>query len=64
MGKKPSSFADKMKKEKKVVYCKKCGGAIQPLVYVKSEWSDHTNSWKFKERAIGVCKCNQKEIYG
>jgi hypothetical protein len=64
MGKKPMTFADKLKKEKQVIHCKKCGGAIQPIFHVKPEWSESSGSWKFKQRMVKVCKCNQKEIYG
>ncbi len=64
MGKKQMTFADKLKKEKEVIYCKKCGGGILPTFHVKSEWSQATRSWKFRQRVVKVCKCNQKEIYG
>jgi hypothetical protein len=64
MAKKQRTFADKLKKEKEVAYCKKCGGAIQPVLHVKSEWSENTNAWKFRQKIVKVCKCNQKEVYG
>jgi hypothetical protein len=61
---KQRTFADKLKKEKIVIHCKKCGGAIQSIFHVKSEWSESTSSWKFRQKMVKVCKCNQKEIYG
>jgi hypothetical protein len=62
MARKMTTFADKVKKERHVVYCSKCGGAIQPILHVISERSP-SGSWKFREKRVGVCKCNQGEIY-
>lgn len=62
MPRKLTSFADKVRKEKHVVYCPKCGGAIQPIHLVTSVRSE-SGSWRFRERNVGVCKCNQAEIY-
>ena len=64
MARKQRTFADKLRREKQVVHCPKCGGAVQPIFHVKSEWSERTNSWKFKQKLVKVCKCNQKEVYG
>ncbi len=63
MPRKVTTFADKVKKEKHVVYCPKCNGAIQSILYVTSEKSP-SGSWRFREKHVGVCKCNQAEIYG
>jgi hypothetical protein len=62
MPRKQTTFADKMKKEKEVFYCSKCGGAKQSILYVESVKSD-AGSWKFREKQVDVCKCNQAEIY-
>jgi ribosomal protein L34E len=62
MPRKLTTFADKVRKEKHVVYCPKCGGAIQPILYVTPVRSP-SGSWRFRERNMGVCKCNQAEIY-
>jgi hypothetical protein len=62
MPRKMTTFADKVRKEKHVVYCPKCGGAIQPILYVTPVRSP-SGSWRFRERNVGVCKCNQAEIY-
>ena len=61
MARKITSFADKVKKERHVVYCPKCEGAIQPILCVTSERSK-SGSWKFRQRRVGVCKCNQDEV--
>lgn len=62
MPRKQMTFAEKVKKEKHVVHCPICGGAKQSILYVESVKSD-TGSWKFRERYVNVCKCNQAEIY-
>lgn len=62
MARKITTFADKVKKERHVVHCPKCGGAIQPVLHVTSEKSP-SGSWRFRERHVKVCKCNQAEIY-
>jgi len=62
MPRKQRTFADKVKKEKQVVYCTKCGGAKQSILYVESI-KNETGTWKFRGRHVNVCKCNQAEIY-
>ncbi len=62
MPRKITTFADKVKREKHVVHCPKCGGAIEPILYVTSIKSS-SGSWKFRQRHVQVCKCNHDEIY-
>lgn len=62
MPRKQTTFADKVKKERHVVYCSECGGAKQSIQYVESVKTD-TGSWKFREKQVNVCKCNHDEIY-
>jgi hypothetical protein len=62
MPRKVTTFADKVKKEAQVIYCPKCGGVVEHLVVVDSVRSS-TGSWKFRQRNVGVCKCNHDEIY-
>jgi ribosomal protein L34E len=62
MPRKLTTFADKVRKEKHVVYCPKCGSPIQPILYVTSVRTD-SGSFRFRERNVGVCKCNHAEIY-
>ena len=66
MAKKERSFAAKVAKSTAVKgeICPVCGGAIQPVVYIKSERSPLTGNWRFKKNMVKVCKCNHKEIYG
>jgi hypothetical protein len=62
MPRKITTFADKVKKEKHVVHCSKCGGAIDWVLCVTSEKSS-SGSWKFRQKHVGVCKCNHDEVY-
>ena len=59
---KVKSFADKVAKStmdfKK--HCPKCGEAINTIHLVKSEKTD--NSWRYKQKYVGVCKCNAAEV--
>jgi hypothetical protein len=63
MPRKITTFADKVKKEAHVDICPKCNNPIQYLLTVNAVKSD-SGSWKFKQKHVGVCKCNQKEFYG
>ena len=60
---KQMSFEQKAKKEKKQVVCPVCHGPVQYIRLVKTVKSQTKGSWKFSDRNVGVCKCNQAEIY-
>jgi hypothetical protein len=62
---KQQSFADKAAKAAamKGSKCPKCGDIFQPLLVVSSERSKSSSSWKFNERRVQVCKCNEKQVY-
>lgn len=62
---KQQSFADKAAKAAamKGSKCPKCGEIFQPLLVVSSERSKSASSWKFNERRVQVCKCNEKQVY-
>ncbi|MGB8658244.1 MAG: hypothetical protein WCE90_10745 [Candidatus Zixiibacteriota bacterium] len=62
MPRKLTTFAEKVKRERHVNYCPKCGGALEALLYVDCVKSD-SGFWKFKERHVHVCKCNHDEFY-
>jgi len=64
MAKKEKSFAAKVKKVKDVKICPVCEKPVTSLLLVKSVKSETTGAWKFKEKNIGVCKCNETEIWG
>ena len=62
---KQQSFADKATKaaQMKGAKCPVCGTIFQPILMVSSERSRTGASWKFNERRVQVCKCNEKQIY-
>jgi hypothetical protein len=62
MPRKITTFADKVAREKHVVNCPKCGGVVEPLLYVDCIQTD-SGFYKFRERHVKVCKCNHAEYY-
>lgn len=62
---KQQTFADKAAKAAlmKGSKCPTCGEIFQPILMVTSEKSSVTGSWKFNERRVQVCKCNEKKVY-
>ncbi len=62
---KQQSFADKAIKaaSMKGTKCPVCGTVYQPILLVSSERSTVGSSWKFNERRVQVCKCNEKQVY-
>jgi len=65
MGRKDRTFAAKLGKDKTKSgrKCSTCGELLNMVYMIDSQQSTN-NTWKFKEKMVGVCKCNQKEIYG
>ncbi len=63
---KAMSFAEKAAKAagKKGHTCPQCGQPVTTVKLVYSEKSPVKNSWKYNQRFVAVCKCNEKEIYG
>ncbi len=63
---KQQTFADKATKAAamKGSKCPVCGSIYQPVLSVSSEFSKQSGTWKFNERRVQVCKCNEKAIYG
>jgi uncharacterized OB-fold protein len=62
---KQQSFADKATKAAMMrgSKCPVCGSIYQPILMVSSQRSKVGPSWKFLERRVQVCKCNEKQIY-
>lgn len=62
---KQQTFADKAAKAAamKGAKCPVCGEIFQPLLTVSSELSKVSGTWKFNERRVNVCKCNEKAVY-
>ncbi len=63
---KGTSFAEKAAKAagKRGHTCPECGQPLQTVKLVYSERSPIKDSWKFNQRFVSVCKCNEKEVYG
>jgi hypothetical protein len=62
---KQTDFAKKAAKsgETKGVKCPKCGGVKTPTLYVNAVRTSG-GSFRFNRQHVGVCKCNEKEIFG
>jgi hypothetical protein len=60
---KQMTFEQKAKKEKRVQTCPVCHGPIQHIRLVKPVRNEAKGSWKFADTNVGVCKCNQAEVY-
>jgi len=61
---KDKSFAAKMEKGAKVDgKCPECGEVKSSALLVSSEKNEMKNSWKFKEKMVQICKCNENEVY-
>jgi uncharacterized OB-fold protein len=63
---KQQTFADKAAKAAamKGAKCHVCGEIYVPILTVSSERSKVSTGWKFNERRVNVCKCNEKVVYG
>jgi len=44
--------------------CKVCKEAIVSYQVVQTVKNAEKNSWRFKEKYVGVCKCNEKQVLG
>jgi uncharacterized C2H2 Zn-finger protein len=64
---KDRSFAAKVAKAaggKSGNRCPQCGEIFSTVQLVVSEKSAVSKSWKFNDRFVRVCKCNEAEVYG
>ena len=63
---KDQSFAAKVAKASSTGgnHCPECGELSVPVKMVVAEKSESKNSWKFNQKFVRVCKCNEAEIYG
>jgi len=63
---KVQSFADKVNKGTKdfSTHCQKCEESYTMIKLIKSEKSEKTNAYKFNQKMVAMCKCNEKEITG
>jgi hypothetical protein len=61
---KRQSFADKASKKAHVKLCPICNSAIDAVRLVDPAYSSDKKSWKFKDKIVEICKCNEKAILG
>lgn len=45
-------------------HCPECGELLTSVQLVTSEKSETKDSWKFNQKLVRVCKCNEAEVYG
>lgn len=60
---KKQSFADKASKRAHAASCPVCQEPIQFVKFMKAVKGDKS-AWKMRSQNIGVCKCNEAEVYG
>ena len=60
---KKQTFADKANKKVHSEICPVCKDAFEYIRHVQAVKTD-SGSWKYLSRNMGVCKCNQKAVYG
>ncbi len=60
---KKKTFFDKTMKKHGGSVCPVCDKDIQYIKHVKAFKADN-GAWKYRTVNVGVCKCNEKEIYG
>ena len=60
---KKQSFSDKSNKRAHTMSCPVCKESYQFIKLTKATKGDK-GAWKFKDQNIGVCKCNNAEVYG
>ncbi len=59
---KRQSFADKASKKTHATICPVCSAQVEYVRLVDPAYSTDKKSWKFKDKLIGICKCNEKEV--
>ena len=61
---KAKTFADKVSKASQdfTTHCPKCGESITSVKLITSEKSSKTGGWRFNQKQVKMCKCNEKEV--
>ena len=60
---KKQSFSDKANKKSHKVACPVCNTDKVFVRHVRA-LKGSSGDWKFRDLSVGVCKCNEKELYG
>ncbi len=63
---KAKTFSDKLAKSAHdyTNHCRTCEQSLVPIMLITSERSSKTGAWRFNQKYLGLCKCNEKEITG
>jgi hypothetical protein len=61
---KGKSFMDKLAKSTHDygTHCPECGEVLTTVKMVVSELSEETGAWKFNQKFVKKCKCNEEEL--
>lgn len=59
---KKQSFADKANKKNQSDLCPVCKNEISHIRVVQA--LKRNGNWRFSNGPVGVCKCNEAEVYG
>ena len=61
---KGKSFADKVAKQTLdfTLHCPECGESLSNVKMITSERSEDTGAYRFRQKLVKVCKCNEKEL--
>ncbi|MBD3385029.1 hypothetical protein GF407_08885 [candidate division KSB1 bacterium] len=43
--------------------CQQCGEAYTNVKVVQSVKKENSDHWRFKEKIVAMCKCNEQEYY-
>ena len=63
---KAKTFADKIAKSHLdyTKHCPECGESISSVMVVAAERSEKTGAYRFKDKFVKICKCNQSDFGG
>ena len=63
---KDRSFAAKVAKSQHLTqkHCQICGQELTSVKVIEAQKNPLKGSWRFKDKQLSVCKCNEKEIMG
>lgn len=59
---KKQSFADKASKKSLSEFCPVCKSELSHILVVQAK--KRNGNWRFSNGPVGVCKCNEAEVYG
>ncbi len=59
---KAKTFMDKVAKSAQdyTRHCPKCGESFRHVQLITSEKSEKTGAWRFNQKFVAICKCNEK----